>query len=64
MLTEGLGYEHGFKKPEKGGQFFGEYGVDLTARIIWASHDGRSSMDAENTECSIRNAVKGLSQEE
>ena len=53
MLPECLGYGYGFKEPEKGGQFFGEYGVDLSTRIIWTSHDGRSSMKIEESECSV-----------
>ena len=48
MLAELLGYEYGFKKPEKAGPFFGEYGVDLSIRIIWAIHDGCSTMVAES----------------
>lgn len=48
MLAEYLGYGYGFKEPEKGGPFFGEYGVDLSRRIVRADHDGRSTRVTES----------------
>lgn len=51
MLTKLLGYEYGFKEPEKGSPFFGEYGVDLSTRIIGAGHSGLSESITESPEC-------------
>lgn len=61
VLAENLGYEHGFEGPENGGPFLGEYGVDFSIRIVWASHDGRSMMVAESCQCRIRHGAKVLS---
>lgn len=53
MLTKLLGYEYGFKEPEKGSPFFGEYGVDLSTRIIGAGHSGLSESFTESPECTV-----------
>lgn len=64
MIAECLRYEYWFEAPEKIGPFFGEYGVDLSARIIRVSHDGRSTMVAKRPQCRVSHGAEISSREE
>ena len=64
MIAECLRYEYWFEGPEKSGPFFGQYGVDYSARIIRRGHDGRSTMVAERLQCEILHGAEILSKGE
>lgn len=62
MLAEYLRYGNGLERPKDGVPFFGDYGIDLSIRIVWAGHDRQSTTVAESVRWKVSRGAKVSSQ--